>query len=453
MFQIGQTLDDRYQLVEALKIAGTRQTWRSIDGTDATACVIKLLGFHPTLQWQDYEQLQREIKMLRSLKSDRIPRYRADFTLDVEGMHWVALVQEEIPGSSLQTLLDQQHRFSEAEIRQIGIDLLQILIDLHGQYPPVLHRDIKPSNLILTPRSVYLVDFGAAQSGAMAIGDFTATGTYGYVPLEQFGGRAVPASDLYAVGATLVHLLTGIHPADLPQHQLKLQFRFLVSIDDRFAQWLEKLLEPDVAQRFQTAKQALTALLQEDAEVKAIAPVSDHLDRSLQLQEAELDRVKISLLENQLQVDIRRRGVHVADVFWLGTGVFTGGLSILMLFSQVHPALSLLCWLDSLPLLGIGLISALGEASLTLSDRSLAIQWRCLGIPYRQVKQTKPAIGIDATASGITIQTENQQYSIGQFSPELNPLESAWLVQQVQAWVVDQRRSVGEWDGRGGFCR
>jgi Serine/threonine protein kinase len=91
---------------------------------------------------------------------------------------------------------------------------------LHELSPPVLHRDIKPSNLILDDsEQIYLVDFGAVQAQASVTGvTFTVVGTSGYAPLEQFWGRgAVAASDLYALGATLIHLLTNTYPADLPQ--------------------------------------------------------------------------------------------------------------------------------------------------------------------------------------------------------------------------------------------
>ncbi len=107
---------------------------------------------------------------------------------------------------------------------------------LHQLNPPVLHRDIKPSNLILgEDEQVYLVDFGAVQDSAVKEGGtFTVVGTYGYTAIEQFGGRAVTASDLYALGATLIHLLTGIAPADLPQKDLRIHFSDKVSISASF---------------------------------------------------------------------------------------------------------------------------------------------------------------------------------------------------------------------------
>ena len=96
----------------------------------------------------------------------------------------------------------------------------------------------------------------AASQGAT----FTVVGTYGYAPMEQFGGRSVPASDLYALGATLIHLVTGTAPADLPQKSLRIQFQEQVSLSKDFVSWLEGLTEPDIEQRFSTANQALATL-------------------------------------------------------------------------------------------------------------------------------------------------------------------------------------------------
>jgi serine/threonine protein kinase len=126
----------------------------------------------------------------------------------------------------------------------------------------VLHRDIKPSNIIWGKnRFVYLVDFGAVQEKAKAEGaTFTVVGTGGYAPPEQLWGRAVPASDLYALGATLIHLLTGTAPVDLPQRQMRLQFREQVSLTPSFAHWLETLTHPEKELRFSNARAALEAL-------------------------------------------------------------------------------------------------------------------------------------------------------------------------------------------------
>jgi serine/threonine protein kinase len=132
--------------------------------------------------------------------------------------------------------------------------------------PAVLHRDIKPSNIIWGKnRQAYLVDFGAVQEKAKAEGaTFTVVGTGGYAPPEQLWGRAVPGSDLYALGATLIHLLTGTAPVNLPQREMHLQFRDQVSLSPTFAHWLETLIDPAPELRFSNAREALLALQASD---------------------------------------------------------------------------------------------------------------------------------------------------------------------------------------------
>ena len=177
-------------------------------------------------------------------------------------MPWFGLVQDYIPGTSLQQLLKGGKRFTEAETQNIATLLLNILIYLHELSPAVLHRDIKPSNIIMGEnQQVYLVDFGAVQERAKTEGvTFTVVGTGGYAPPEQLWGKAVPASDLYALGATLIHLLTGTPPAKLPQEKMRLQFKDKVSLTPSFANWIEKLCEPAPERRFYQARQALEAL-------------------------------------------------------------------------------------------------------------------------------------------------------------------------------------------------
>ncbi|MBW4542263.1 MAG: hypothetical protein KME43_24470, partial [Myxacorys chilensis ATA2-1-KO14] len=141
-----------------------------------------------------------------------------------------------------------------------------------------------PSNILLSDRTghhvgrVYLVDFGSVQTlVAQEGGTITVVGTYGYMPPEQYGGRATPASDLYSLGATLIYLTTGKHPADLPQHNLQLQFRPFATLSEPFLDWLEWLIEPSLENRLGSAQLALEAL--RDGEIRsqklgAIAPTN-----------------------------------------------------------------------------------------------------------------------------------------------------------------------------------
>jgi serine/threonine protein kinase len=263
MLQAEQVLHERYQLKQKLGQNAGRQTWLADDlhATPAEPVIVKLLAFGGEVQWDDLKLFEREAQILKQLDHPRIPKYRDYFSIDDKSL-WFGLVQEYIPGASLKELLNQGKRFTEKQVRKIAVDLLKILIDLHGLNPAVLHRDIKPSNLILgEDKQVYLVDFGAVQDRAAKEGaTFTVVGTYGYAPMEQFGGRAVPVSDLYALGATLIHLLTATPPGDLPQRNLRICFEDRVNLSPSLVKWIEKMTEPAPEHRFKSAKQALLAL-------------------------------------------------------------------------------------------------------------------------------------------------------------------------------------------------
>jgi hypothetical protein len=263
MWNEHQLLIDRYELQHKLGRTGAgRQTWLASDRHTQQQVILKLLAFSPQMQWDELKLFEREAKVLQSLDHPRIPQYYDYFSID-DQLLWFGLVQEHIPGESLQGLLDRHEVMREDEVRQLAENLLRVLHYLHQFDPPVLHRDIKPSNLILGDDGfVYLVDFGAVQNQAALTGvTFTVVGTCGYAPLEQFWGRAVPASDLYALGATLIHLLTGLAPVDLPQRNSRIEFATAVpQLSPVFRSWLEKLTETALEKRFSTAQEALQAL-------------------------------------------------------------------------------------------------------------------------------------------------------------------------------------------------
>jgi len=271
MLEAGQILhirkgtpdESRYQLKQKLGQNAGRQTWlaEDMEVSPAELVIVKLLSFGGEVQWDNLKLFEREAQILKQLNCPRIPQYRDYFHID-ERYLWFGLVHEYIPGVSLKEQLNQGKRFSEQQVRKIAADVLNILQFLHQLNPTVLHRDIKPSNLIWgEDEQIYLIDFGAVQDrGAQEGATFTVVGSYGYAPMEQFGGRAVPASDLYALGATLIHLLTGTAPGDLPQQNLRIRFQERVSLSPKLVNWIEKLTAPAPEERFQSASEALSAL-------------------------------------------------------------------------------------------------------------------------------------------------------------------------------------------------
>lgn len=261
-----QVLKERYEIKKILGQRSGHQTLLALDRETQSSVVVKLLLFGGNLQWQTYRLFEREAQTLKELQNQAIPRYLDYFDIETKQGKGFALVQSYIDALSLEEHIKQGRIFSEAELKQIARAILEILNYLHNRYPPIIHRDLKPSNILLTNRSgnsvgeIYLVDFGSVQAAASDVGTKTVVGTYGFMPPEQFGGRAVPASDIYGLGTTIIYLASGQHPADLPQKDLRVSFENAVNLSPRFTDWLQLLIEPSLDRRLSSAEKALEAL-------------------------------------------------------------------------------------------------------------------------------------------------------------------------------------------------
>ncbi|MEH1808739.1 serine/threonine protein kinase [Nostoc sp.] len=264
---IGEILGERYEVQQLLGKKAGRRTLLARDLQTQELVVIKLLSFSSDFEWDSLKLFEREAETLKNLAHPSIPSYLNYFEVNLPTIQGFALVQTYIPAQTLEQYLQTGRTFTETEIKQIAKALLKILVYLHELHPPVIHRDIKPSNILLGERSgnsvgpVYLVDFGSVQTVlASETGTRTVVGTYGYMPPEQFGGRTVAASDLYSLGATLIYLVTGTHPADLPQKDFRIQFEQLANLSPSFSNWLKWMIEPSLERRLSSAEQAIAVL-------------------------------------------------------------------------------------------------------------------------------------------------------------------------------------------------
>ena len=428
--------------------------------------VVKLLAFSPQMQWEEFKLFEREAEVLKQLNHPRIPQYRDYFSLDKdmgEGLCWFGLVQDYIPGTCLRQLLGEGQRFTESEVRNIATDILDILTYLHELSPPVLHRDIKPSNLILgEDKQVYLVDFGAVQNQAAVEGvTFTVVGTTGYAPLEQFWGRSVPASDLYALGATLIHLLTGTAPADLPQQDLRIKFADRVSIDPKFIRWIEVLTEPELKARFSSAPEALEAL----TTGRYLTSVSREIPQPTH------SRIRLSKSHDQLRIELKGHNrisfllmllalklpilifcllltmAIVGLIIWITISLLASlkFADFSILFVTVIAAIIGWCFCSAAIFLANNLIRAIFEFRRALF-RAFGRQyvcwnrdkfekgWRLFSWCDRQYQCPTAKINtIHATPSKLVIiEDGGKNYSFGQ---NLTFSEREWLVQEIQDWL------------------
>lgn len=262
MHQAGDIITQRYQITDVLGQGGVGITYVAKDLKTTEEVAIKALSLHHLNDWKILQLFEREAKTLAQLNHPAIARYIDYFEIDTPENRSFYIVQQRAPGKSFAELVAAGWRTNEREVRKIAAQVLEILIYLHNLTPPVFHRDIKPQNLIYDKQQVYLVDFGAVTNtyqNTVARGS-TVVGTFGYMAPEQFRGQTVAATDLYGLGATLLFLLSHRSPAELPQERLKINFRTRVQVSEQLASWLEKMLEPDMEQRFSSAKIALLTL-------------------------------------------------------------------------------------------------------------------------------------------------------------------------------------------------
>lgn len=259
-------LKQRYQIQKTLRQGGLATTYLALDRQTNQPCVVKLLALSQVDDWQTVELFEREARILTHLDHPQIPKFIDFFTLTTEQDSHMCLVQEYVEGKNLAQLVQEGKHFTEKEIIAMALDISRVLEYLHGFSPPIIHRDIKPSNIILTSdKKVHLIDFGTVRDKMLHDkmrygGGSTIVGIYGYMPLEQFEGRAVPASDIYSLGATLIYLLSHKEPGQVEKEEMRLDFRPHVHISRDFSRVLERMIEPDWGKRYQTASQLKEAL-------------------------------------------------------------------------------------------------------------------------------------------------------------------------------------------------
>ncbi|OGT27275.1 MAG: protein kinase [Gammaproteobacteria bacterium RBG_16_66_13] len=228
----GTLLRERYEIRQIIGRGGMGSIYLAEDvRLPGRLCALKEVAQDPELpeasRLQGREQFYQEASVLARLDHPNLPKV-SDYFSEGERDY---LVMDYVPGDDLKTLMDQARRegrfLPSATVLDWAVQILDALEYLHHQDPPVLHRDIKPSNLKLTPSGlVKLVDFGLVKQmipDEMTVTVIQGRGTAHYTPLEQYGGdtgHTEPRSDLYALGASLYHMLGNQPPAEAKERFL-----------------------------------------------------------------------------------------------------------------------------------------------------------------------------------------------------------------------------------------
>lgn len=218
----GTVLNSRYEIVRRIGGGGMGAVYLAKDRNlgDAPRAVKEMVEAHldPTQHEKAIGDFKRESLLLTSLEHPCIPTIY-DYFYDGSASRFY-LVMKYISGGDLASRMRSAigGRIDERTVTDWGMQVADVLDYLHSRPKPIIYRDLKPANLMIDGNTgrVMLIDFGIARWVTQQEKGVTAVGTMGYAPPELFSGRVQPASDVYSLGATMFHLLTGSDPQDNP---------------------------------------------------------------------------------------------------------------------------------------------------------------------------------------------------------------------------------------------
>ena len=269
----GTVINNRYRIDKVIKVGGMGAVYRGFDIKKEEIIAIKELYINLTNDDDDMDlvaRFEREAELLAKLDHPNLPLV-SDYFYDYDNYF---MIMDYIDGRDLEGILEEEGKpgLKEDRVIEWAVQICSVLDYLHNHNPPILYRDVKPANIMIqdADNRAILVDFGIARELSQGVTSaHTVIGTIGYSPPEQFEGRQKPVSDIYSLGATLHHLLTGKFP-DVP-------FRFQppTKLNDRLSKGIEeivmKALELEIDLRFKSAgemKEALVKLKEPKKEKK-----------------------------------------------------------------------------------------------------------------------------------------------------------------------------------------
>ncbi len=276
-----------YSYIELIGEGSNGKTYLSKSLKTGVIVAIKALKFSDNLK--NYELFKREAETLKSIHTPGTPRFY-DYITGEDEFTECWLVQEYIKGNSLLDKLEPGKRVSEIKSLEIIFETAQIVHELHTKYaPPIIHRDIKPSNILAYKAEsgetkFCLIDFGAVANPQKRGLNSTVAGTVGYMAPEQLIGDCTIQSDYYALGATALHIMTGINPSEFPTDGFKIQFEGMLkqrvpNVHKETIDLLHKLLAPNPEDRPKDSKELLNSISQVLVSINSTTIMKANKDR------------------------------------------------------------------------------------------------------------------------------------------------------------------------------
>ena len=212
MTEIGTVIDGKYQILKEIGRGGMSVVYLAMDTHLNKQWAVKEIRKKGSGKNDEIvvNSLLAEANMMKRLDHPALPRI-VDI---IDNGVTIYVVMDYIEGESLDKILNEYGAQPEEKVIDWAMQIADALSYLHGQKPSIIYRDMKPANVMLKPEgNIKIIDFGIAREyKEQNLADTTVLGTKGYAPPEQYSGQTDPRSDIFALGMTMHHLLTGVDP-------------------------------------------------------------------------------------------------------------------------------------------------------------------------------------------------------------------------------------------------
>ena len=295
----GAVLGGRYEIEELINTGGMGYVYRGKDRQSGKTVAIKEMMDRFTSRQERKEAIERfnrEADILCRLQHQSIPDYIEYFVEKKRYYLVMEYIEGQDLGSTMRLLQSKDQLIPMENIVRWALKICEVLDFLHSLSPPVIYRDLKPSNVMISSKGeMKLIDFGIARLFTPKV-KATMVGTQGYAPPEQYRGESEPRSDLYSLGATLHHLLTGKDP----QYEAPFHFPPVRKLNPAIPISLEIIIDKALrlvpGDRFQNAREFRSALSQMIAtEEEFLSLDSEIKDISREISHLKVEKTKLVL--------------------------------------------------------------------------------------------------------------------------------------------------------------
>lgn len=262
MLETGSLVDGRYRVLDEVGRGGMSVVYRAINEKANKIWAIKEVRKDGVLDFASVRQgLMAELELLKHLHHPNLP----DIIDVIEDEDTLLIVMDYVEGNTLGQRLAEDGAQPQEDVIRWAMQLCDVLGYLHSQEPPVIYRDMKPANVMQRPDgSICLIDFGTVRRyREQSFEDTVCLGTLGYAAPEQFGGRGQTdaRTDIYGLGATLYHLLTGVSPAmEPPYYRMPLMREINPALSGGLERIIQICTQENPKDRYQSCAQVRYAL-------------------------------------------------------------------------------------------------------------------------------------------------------------------------------------------------